>query len=385
MTTYKRSITTGIIERSEKTMKEKDSEITKSTTAKEKQETSTDKSNPTPGRRAVRIPELMSTLRRFDRIADARAHIRNERVLEEAAGNERIMRELLSQIAVVAFIGSSGTGKSTRAIQVAKKNSIYYLIDDGLLINGSRIVAGTSAKKAPTKLESVRQALFADASRSGVMRRALAENLPTTLMILGTSDAMLEKICNNLWINQPSMLIRIEDVSSEEEMQQARHTRMTEGMHTIPVPSLEIKHEFSGKFSDPLNRLRRRLDKERGVQTVAPDTERTVVRPTFSSLGSYSISDDALLDLVRIVLHKVPGVYDVIKFRTEKRVYGVVLSLDLALVYGYNAQEVLRAAQERIGRYVEEYSSINMVAVDVRARRLVHNASTNLLTGESAQ
>jgi len=336
-----------------------------------------------PARRAVRIPELMSTIKRFERIGDGLGHARVERQIEEASSNEKMMREILSQIAVVAFIGPSGTGKSTRAIKVARENSIYYIIDDGLLINGSRIVAGTSAKKAPTKLESVRQALFADESRSGVMRRALAEHLPTTLMILGTSDAMLEKICNNLWLNQPAMLIRIEDISSEEEMQQARHTRMTEGMHTIPVPSMEIKHEFSGKFSDPLNRLRRRLDKERGVQTVAPDTERTVVRPTFSSLGSYSISDEALLDLVRIILKKVPGLHDVVKFETEKRVYGVVLTVDLALVYGYNAQDVLREAQERIGRKVEEYTSINMVAVDVRAKRLVH-AGSGPVSGEAA-
>lgn len=323
-------------------------------------------------RRGVRIPELMSTLKRFERMGDSLSHTRNERYIEEVASNEKMMREVLSQIAVVAFIGSSGTGKSTRAIQVARDNTIYFMIDDGLLINGSRIVAGTSAKRAPTKLESVRQALFADRSRSSVMRRALAESLPTTLMILGTSDAMLEKICKNLWLNQPSMLIRIEDISSEEDMMQAKHTRITEGMHTIPVPSMEIKHEFSGYFSDPLNRLRRRLDKERGVPTIAPDTERTMVRPTFSSLGSYSISDEALLDLVRIILRKVPGVFDVVKFQTEKRVYGFALSVDLALIYGFSAQDVLRESQERIGRYVEEYSSINTVAVDVRAKRLVH-------------
>jgi uncharacterized alkaline shock family protein YloU len=323
-------------------------------------------------RRGVFIPELMSTLKRFERMGDGLTHARSERFIEDTANNEKAMREVLSQIAVVAFIGSSGTGKSTRAIQVARDNAIFYIIDDGLLINGSRIIAGTSAKKAPTKLESVRQALFADKSRSAVMRRALAESLPTTLMILGTSDAMLEKICKNLWLNQPAMLIRIEDISSEQEMMQAKHTRVTEGMHTIPVPSMEIKHEFSGYFSDPLNRLRRRLDKERGVPTIAPDTERTMVRPTFSSLGSYSISDDALLDLVRIILRKVPGVYDVIKFQTEKRVYGVALGVDLALIYGYSAQDVLRESQERIGRYVEEYSSINTVAVDVRAKRLVH-------------
>jgi uncharacterized alkaline shock family protein YloU/adenylate kinase family enzyme len=323
-------------------------------------------------RRGVFIPELRATLRRLEKNVETRATARIERQIETAANDEKEMREILSTIAVVAFVGPSGTGKSTRAIRVAKQNSIKYIIDDGLLINGSRIVAGNSAKKAATKLESVRQALFEDPSRSSIMRKALAENRPSTLMILGTSDAMLEKICNNLWLNQPAMLIRIEDVSTEEEIASAKNTRLREGMHTIPVPSMEIKHEFSGYFSDPLNRLRRRWDRERGLQPVVPETERTVVRPTFSSLGSYSISDDALLDLVRIILRKVPGVHDVVGFNSEKRVYGVVLSIDLELYYGFNAQEVLYNAQQRLGRYIEEYSSINMVAVDVRAKRLIH-------------
>ena len=168
-------------------------------------------------RRGVFIPELRATLRRLEKNVDTRAHARTERQIEIAANDEKEMRELLSQIAVVAFVGPSGTGKSTRAIRVAKQNSIRFIIDDGLLINGSRIVAGNSAKKAPTKLESVRQALFEDPSRSSIMRRALAENLPSTLMILGTSDAMLEKICTNLWLNQPAMLIRIEDAESSAQ------------------------------------------------------------------------------------------------------------------------------------------------------------------------
>lgn len=351
-------------------------EQTKPQPAKDKSKDPAEHSQ-TPLRRGVLIPELMATLKRFEKIGDSRVHQRAERQIEDAASDEKLMRELLSQITVVAFIGPSGSGKSTRAIQVAKENAIYYIIDDGLLINGSRIVVGSSAKKAKTKLESVRQALFADPNRSVAMRRALAEHLPTTLMILGTSDGMLEKICNNLWLPAPAMLIRIEDISTESEMQQAKQTRLSEGLHTIPVPSMEIKHEFSGYFSDPLNRIRRRLDRERGVPTFAPDTERTMVRPTFSSLGAYSISDDALLDLVRIILRRIPGIYDVIHFGTEKRVYGFGIRVDLALIYGYNAQEVLVTAQERIGRYIEEYSSINTVAVDVRASRLVHVRSTD--------
>ena len=332
-----------------------------------------------PVARKTLLSEFRGTLKRFDRSGASSQNSGSdysgpnfERNVEIILSNEQLTREVLSNIAVIAFVGPSGTGKSTRAIRVARDNNIYYIIDDGLLINGSRIVAGTSAKKAPTKMESVRQAIFVDPTRSSVMRRALIESMPRALMILGTSDSMLSKICDNLWLNQPSMLIRIEDVSTEEERRLARNTRMTEGMHTIPVPSMEIKHEFSGYFSDPFSKLRQRFDRERGVTPLAPDSDRTVVRPTFSSLGSYSISDDAILDLIKIVLKDVPGFAEVTSFKTEKQTFGVMISLDLALYYGYDAQKVLETAQQRVGSAVEEFTSITMNSVNVRANRLIH-------------
>lgn len=311
-------------------------------------------------------------LRRFGRFAEVvnRSYAERTGQIDDKAQEEEMLRAQLQQIGVVAFIGPSGTGKSTRAIIVARQNKIGYLIDDGLLINGGRIVAGLSAKKAPSRLESVRQALFADETRAAVMRRALAEHHPAALMILGTSDGMLEKICRNLWLNPPAMLIRIEDVSSEEEMREAKNTRMTEGKHTIPVPSMEIKHEFSGYFSDPFWRLRKRRD--RAVSQQIQDTERTVVRPTFSGLGSYSISDEAMRDMVEIILRRVRGVAEVIGFRAEKEIYGVVIDLELSLVYGYKAQTVLSEVQERVSGQIEEYTSIYVMAVNVKARRVAH-------------
>ena len=306
------------------------------------------------------------------------AAVETERNIERILDSEQATREQLSHIAVIAFVGPSGTGKSTRAIRVARENNINYIIDDGLLINGSRIVTGTSAKKAPTKMESVRQAIFIDETRSSVMRRALVECMPKALMILGTSDSMLSKICTNLWLNQPSMLIRIEDVSTEEERRIARSTRLTEGMHTIPVPSMEVKHEFSGYFSDPLSKLRQRFDRERGVAPMAQDSDRTVVRPTFSARGSYSISDEALLDLIKIVLKDVPGFAEVTDFKTEKQTYGIMISLDIALFYGYDAQEVLMAVQQKVGMAVEEYTSITTNGVNVRAGRLIHQDRSSM-------
>ena len=322
-------------------------------------------------KRTKLIPELRATLKQINLASDTTRN-KPELGTDAILQSEALTREFLSNIAIIAFVGQSGTGKSTRAIAVARQNNIDYLIDDGLLINGGRIVAGTSAKKAPSKMESVRQALFVDPTRSQVMRRAIVESSPTAIMILGTSDSMLEKITTNLWLNKPSMLIRIEDVSTEEERRHARNTRMNEGMHTIPVPSMEIKHEFSGYFSDPLDKIRSRLNLEEGGVALDGENERTMIRPTFSSLGSYSISDDALMELIEITLKDLPGYGNILSFKSEKRTIGVVFTIDLALLYGFDAQKVLFDAQQAIGNAVEKFTAITVVSVDIRAGRLVH-------------
>lgn len=325
-----------------------------------------------PRREAWKMKKLVDLRDAFSKITDAVNKNNNERTLADLERAKEQITDVLKCIQVVAFIGSSGTGKSTRAIRVAKDNEIYYIIDDGLLIHGGRVIAGLSAKRANSKLESVRQALFVDESRAAGMRRALAENLPEQLMILGTSDGMLEKICSNLWLNPPGRVIHIEDVSTEEERRKAVFIRSTQGQHTIPVPSMEIKHEFSGYFSDPLNRLLRRKEKYNDMGFNAKDNERTVVRPTFSSLGSYSISDEAMRDIAAIILKRsVSGVDELLYFQVDKQSFGIVLDMEISLIYGFNAQNVLREVQEKVSKGIEDLTSINIVLTNVKAKRLV--------------
>jgi len=50
-------------------------------------------------------------------------------------------------VEIFALVGESGTGKSYKAILVAHKYNISYIIDDGLLIRKDKILAGHSAKK----------------------------------------------------------------------------------------------------------------------------------------------------------------------------------------------------------------------------------------------
>ena len=79
----------------------------------------------------------------------------------------------MNKIRVYAFVGPSGTGKSYRAQMVAGENNISYIIDDGLLINENAVVAGESAKKAPTKIETVKHAIFSDEKEKKEMIEAI--------------------------------------------------------------------------------------------------------------------------------------------------------------------------------------------------------------------
>ena len=139
----------------------------------------------------------------------------------------------LERIKVYAFVGPSGTGKSYRAQMVADSKNIEYIIDDGLLVSGNQVIAGVSAKKAPTKIETVKNALFQDEEKRKKMQEVLRKKRPKSILILGTSDGMVEKIAKNLGLSNIIETIYIKDVATEEEMETARRIRVTQGKHVI--------------------------------------------------------------------------------------------------------------------------------------------------------
>ena len=108
------------------------------------------------------------------------------------------------------LFGPSGTGKSYRAQMVANENKISYIIDDGFLINENDVIAGTSAKKAPTKVETVKKAIFVNEEDRNEMKKAIKKYKPESILILGTSDGMIDKISENLDLPKPCKRIYIQ-------------------------------------------------------------------------------------------------------------------------------------------------------------------------------
>ena len=81
---------------------------------------------------------------------------------------------------------------------VANEKGINYIIDDGLLISGNEVLAGISAKKAPTKIETVRNALFQNEERKKEIQAVIKKKKPDSILILGTSDEMVRRIADEI-------------------------------------------------------------------------------------------------------------------------------------------------------------------------------------------
>ena len=272
---------------------------------------------------------------------------------------------LLEKIKVYAFVGPSGTGKSYRAQMVASEKEINFIIDDGLLIKDNQVIAGLSAKKAPTKIETVKHALFYNEEEKKPIQDALKKYKPSKILILGTYDGMVQKIAANLGLPEVSEITYINEVATEEEIQTARHTRVTEGKHVIPVPTFELKKDFSGYLLDPLQ-----IFKSKGAGQKPYISEKTIIRPTFSYLGKFTISDTVFRQIMEYLAQKMPAIHKVIRTRATSTEAGPSIYMEVTVTYGYNVQECLKEFKEKARKEIENLTAMNVVSLEVVAKSI---------------
>ncbi|MDU4959704.1 MAG: Asp23/Gls24 family envelope stress response protein [Sporomusaceae bacterium] len=269
---------------------------------------------------------------------------------------------------VIALVGPSGTGKSHRALIVAHEHNADAIIDDGLLIKDSKIVAGISAKKEPSKIKAVKRAIFMDKEHARTVREAIQAVAPKRILVLGTSANMVEKIVDVLQLPDLSAIIRIEDIATPMEITRARESRIREGKHIIPVPTIELKPHFSGYLIDPLQIFFKKPQaKYRKLG------EKSIVRPTFSYYGKLFISDAAIaviVDYVATTDMQITRTNQAIIKNSHAREKGISISLDVTIRYGSKIREVVGQAQQRIKTMVEYMTGMTVREVNIEVKRL---------------
>lgn len=267
---------------------------------------------------------------------------------------------------VVAFIGKSGTGKSYRAQPVAKKVRADFIIDDGLLISGDKIIAGHSAKKENTFLSAMRVCLFEDKKHRDEVSKVLEEKKTKRVLVLGTSERMIQKIIARLSLPAPYKIIRIEDVATQADMKEAQRQRLIEGKHVIPLPSSEVKKNYPQIFYEKV-RLFFKPTKSPVIATkTAVLFEKSVVRPKFFKREIQKVPTEMLKENIKKYVSEFNSniVIKEIKINFESKGYDIFLLLDYP--YYRNVAVSIKNLQKEINEKIEKYdntfvSNINVV------------------------
>lgn len=264
---------------------------------------------------------------------------------------------------VYALVGKSGTGKSHHSMQVAFENQLDYIVDDGLLISDNRIIAGKSAKAESNIVASVRRAAFFDTSHAKTVRDAIKRENVQSLLIIGTSEKMINRIADALKLNVDKIIF-IEDVTTEEEREKATEMRIKQGKHVIPVPTFELKKQLSGYFTDSINLLFNKKD-----ETVVE--EKTIMRPVYSYLGEYKISPKAISDICTYEATRFEVVDRVIKVKsTTTPNRWLVIDIYVSMNFPSKVKEEAKAVSRKIKEVIEDLTAINVRVVRVRVKKL---------------
>lgn len=254
---------------------------------------------------------------------------------------------------VIALVGPSGTGKSHRALMVARQNNADAIIDDGILIKNNKIIAGHSAKREVSKIMAIRRAVFVVPGHAEEVKNAIKAVKPERILILGTSENMVHRIAKTLELPPISRIINIADIATKAEMAKAQFYRNKEGKHIIPVPTIELKPHFSGYLVDPIQSFFKKSSTKRRRLG-----EKSIVRPVFSYYGRLIIEDSTILEIIKYIgkdtsLDFKPSHIHIDHIWAEGEDKGIKLSFQVILKYGNHIPTLIRSIQKKIKEVVE--------------------------------
>ena len=136
-----------------------------------------------------------------------------------------------------------------------------------------------------------------------VINAIRAEN--PSILILGTSVPMIEKIVQRLQLPPVKEIIRIEDIVSHREIRLARRQRTEQENILFRCLPLKSEKDFSGFLS--ILCVFSGAGQGKRIVTM----EKTVVRPTYSYFGKFFIADSAIESIAIYCAQNISGVYKV--------------------------------------------------------------------------
>jgi len=271
-------------------------------------------------------------------------------------------------ISVLAFVGPAGTGKSERALSVARENAVDYIIDDGLIIARGQIMAGKSAKTEKNMVRAIRRAIFSYPEHRQNAINFLSSKAPCRILVLATSEDMLQKIIKALCLPGPDRIIYISEVSTRREIESALRERREKRQHTIPVSFTQIQRRFAGKLVRQI----------KGMFRWGKDDPKTVVKPPFSFSGEVIIEENVLYTIARYLLSYGDRVKKIKELEIESDSSTGSISVEVVINISsspkkHSVFEIAKKLQRKVKRGLGYYTGIEIKKVDIKIDEVLFN------------
>ena len=99
-------------------------------------------------------------------------------------------------------------------------------------------------------------------------------------------------------------------------------------------------------------------------------TEKSIIRPTFSYLGNYTISDNVLRSLIEYATRDLEGIYKIQRIKIDNYPDGLVIYIDVTLEYGFNLVDIMQKLKVKVKKDIDRLTAMNVLDIQIMAKGL---------------
>ena len=85
-------------------------------------------------------------------------------------------------------------------------------------------------------------------------------------------------------------------------------------------------------------------------------------------MGNFTISDTVFRQIAEYVARKTEGINRLSRIRVESTISGMIIYMEVYVVYGYNIINVLREFKQKTKKEIERLTTMNVQEVSVMAK-----------------